>query len=1062
MIDFGTVRMDTQVNDAGVGGILAIEPPRVSEIPDAPEPTGLSPLASSLDHNLTLQEDYIPSASNNMGIENTWTEANVITGDCVIPLPPPPGLEDFVDVGADPIGDSLIGVEHGPFLPPGGPMLNNLFAEADDDQNDSAIEVTTPPGVCGLRNLGNTCFMAAGLQCLTATPPVLRHFLDSELSCDKPMVHPRSLMAHFGALLGKMWSGRYSVIRPAEFKQALATYHPQFKDYRQHDCQEFLALLLDSLHEQMNTAKLTKNHEISATATTPELNDSNEPLQNLAPPDTTLTTSVSGADSIPVEPREIYDNLPSPECPNSPNVTMAGSPRDSDSPMAETDSAANSPRGSLLNDDEETLDSDEIVETKSNFIHNKMQEDPDMDVALNGNDFRLDKLDNVLTTNNVSCYHGLYDILKDAKTSNANFLVTTQESNNEIHYDSQKFPKENIRRNALENSNLTENHDFDNKSISIKRIKEVNVQAGNRSVDCLSSGSDAECDSGLEKCNVKRMRLDDQEKNHRKDGLGGSESQCSRVLLNCENGAIATQGETEAEADRHWAKHLTENRSVIVDTFQGQFKSTVVCAVCKHISVTYEPFMYLSVPLPRAMERQLAVTYIPAIGGAPTRCVVSLNKQSRIGKLKEELLRTLGKTDVATTNVALAEVLENHIARILDDNSLLKYVNDTNRSIYAFELSDPPSAYISVSDGGGDCVTETETCHTGSGVSEEIGPCTICLEELDGDLKKHGGSGCNFIMCDLCIENYFKNQTDPQICPVCSTFVTASSFTKIDQTGRPRPAIRNLNVPLVLRHDSNKGTNNRKGTKLYGYPHLVKLPSRVNAKDLYDVVKKVVPQEAPYSIHFVDGQGHHCSRCMYTAHCTGCRVPDSGMIALQNGDTLAVRYTDTVPNIIQPVDHVSVSKQRPHRPLSLYDCLQAFSQSETLDEHNPWFCPKCEHNQCATKTLTVHRYPKFLIVYLKRFVFYECVSMKLDDKVTFPLVGLGIGRHLYDLYACVCHFGGVSAGHYTAYARNPRTDTWHYYNDELTTRQKPQEEDFSNAYILFYSRQGTSAKPCNI
>jgi len=44
--------------------------------------------------------------------------------------------------------------------------------------------------------------------------------------------------------------------------------------------------------------------------------------------------------------------------------------------------------------------------------------------------------------------------------------------------------------------------------------------------------------------------------------------------------------------------------------------------------------------------------------------------------------------------------------------------------------------------------------------------------------------------------------------------------------------------------------------------------------------------------------------------------------------------------------------------------------SETLDEHNPWFCPKCGCNQCATKTLMVHRYPKFLIVYLKRYVIF--------------------------------------------------------------------------------------------
>ena len=35
------------------------------------------------------------------------------------------------------------------------------------------------------------------------------------------------------------------------------------------------------------------------------------------------------------------------------------------------------------------------------------------------------------------------------------------------------------------------------------------------------------------------------------------------------------------------------------------FVLQVVCSTCKHVSVTYEPFMYLSVPLPHAMERQM-------------------------------------------------------------------------------------------------------------------------------------------------------------------------------------------------------------------------------------------------------------------------------------------------------------------------------------------------------------------------------------------------------------------------------------------------------------------------
>ncbi|XP_018369641.1 PREDICTED: uncharacterized protein LOC108765425 isoform X1 [Trachymyrmex cornetzi] len=1037
----------------GTSGIFHL--PDVPEISEALESTGLSPLTSSLDQALTLQEDKALSSEVNMGIEDTWTEANSSTSDYAIPLPPPPGLNDFTDMGADPIGDSGTGVEHGPFLPPGTPTLNNIFAEAGDSHDDSPMEVVVlPAGVCGLRNLGNTCFMAAGLQCLTATPPVLRHFLDLQQRGEK-LPPPGSLMAHFSVLLGKMWSGRYSVLRPTEFKQTLGAYHSQFKDYRQHDCQEFLALLLDSLHEQMNMAKCAKNCQVPLSTTTANSFNSieNSNGKTLSPV-TATANSIYHSDFL-----EMYERLSS-EYPNSPNVTMAGSPREFDSSIGELDSITNSPRDSPLNgeDDEETLDSDETIEARSStFIHNKVNEEGANEVTPTRS-LRLDTL--IELSKSVPQYGSLYDIHKEAKTSNANFLVTQQECNNEIHYDSQKFPKDNVRRTPLDNSNLMENHDFDNKSVSIKRIKEVNVQKVNGSLDPASTGSDIEYDSGLEKCNVKRMRLDDQEKNHKHDSLGSESTQCSRILQNYGNGAIAAQD--ELEADKHWAKHLRSNRSIIVDTFQGQFKSMVVCSVCNHISVTYEPFMYLSVPLPHAMERQLNVTYVPANGDQPMRCVISLNKQSRIGKLKEELLKTLGKEDISVTNIALAEVLENHIAKILDDNTLLRHVNDTNRSIYAFELTEPPDAYTSVSDGGGDRPTEVDSCQRCTITGEEV-PCMICLEELDGDLKRHSGNSCNFIMCDPCIENYFKNQTEPQTCPMCSTYMTASSFTKIDQTGRPRPTVRILNVPLVLRHDTtNETTNNRKGTKLFGYPHLIRLPSRVNARDLYDIIKRNVPHEGHYTIHFVDGQGHHCSRCMYTAHCTGCSVPETGMVALQNGDTLAVRYTEYVPKILHPIDHVSVSKQRPHHPLSLYDCLQAFSQSETLDEHNPWFCPKCECNQCATKTLTVHRYPKFLIVYLKRFVFYECASMKLDDKVTFPLVGLSVGRHLYDLYACVCHFGGVSAGHYTAYAKNPRTDVWYYYNDEITSRQKPQDEDFSNAYILFYSRQGTNLKPCNI
>ena len=36
------------------------------------------------------------------------------------------------------------------------------------------------------------------------------------------------------------------------------------------------------------------------------------------------------------------------------------------------------------------------------------------------------------------------------------------------------------------------------------------------------------------------------------------------------------------------------------------FYLKVECLACGHVSVTFEPFMYLSLPIPRAMERQIS------------------------------------------------------------------------------------------------------------------------------------------------------------------------------------------------------------------------------------------------------------------------------------------------------------------------------------------------------------------------------------------------------------------------------------------------------------------------
>ena len=47
-----------------------------------------------------------------------------------------------------------------------------------------------------------------------------------------------------------------------------------------------------------------------------------------------------------------------------------------------------------------------------------------------------------------------------------------------------------------------------------------------------------------------------------------------------------------------WDNYRKRNDSVVVDLFQGQYRSTIVCQTCTKVSVTFDPFMYLSLPLP--------------------------------------------------------------------------------------------------------------------------------------------------------------------------------------------------------------------------------------------------------------------------------------------------------------------------------------------------------------------------------------------------------------------------------------------------------------------------------
>ncbi|KAL1139756.1 hypothetical protein AAG570_006733, partial [Ranatra chinensis] len=144
--------------------------------------------------------------------------------------------------------------------------------------------------------------------------------------------------------------------------------------------------------------------------------------------------------------------------------------------------------------------------------------------------------------------------------------------------------------------------------------------------------------------------------------------------------------------------------------------------------------------------------------------------------------------------------------------------------------------------------------------------------------------------------------------------------------------------------------------------------------------------------------------------------------------------------------------------LRLSQCLEHFTKEEVLDGEEMPTCSKCKTRRKCTKRFSIQKFPKILVLHLKRFSPSERYR-KLSATVEFPLANLDMSAYsstpqtsLYNLYAVSNHSGTAYSGHYTAYCLHPHSGLWHEYNDSRVTSISPRNVVSSEAYILFYEQ----------
>ncbi|XP_019401207.1 PREDICTED: ubiquitin carboxyl-terminal hydrolase 32 isoform X5 [Crocodylus porosus] len=441
--------------------------------------------------------------------------------------------------------------------------------------------------------------------------------------------------------------------------------------------------------------------------------------------------------------------------------------------------------------------------------------------------------------------------------------------------------------------------------------------------------------------------------------------------------------EVAAEA---WENHLRRNRSIVVDLFHGQLKSQVKCKTCGHISVRFDPFNFLSLPLPMDSYMHLEITVIKLDGTTPVRYGLRLNMDEKYTGLKKQLSELCG---LKPEQILLAEVHGSNIKNFPQDNQKVRL--SVSGFLCAFEIPVPGSPTSASSPVQTDFST---------------GPSTNGMLNImmNGDLPR-----------PTLIPNGMPNTVVP-----CGTENNLANWMLNGHVSLlPDSPFIGYIIAVhrkMMRTELYFLSSQKNRPSLFGMPLIVPCTVHTRKKDLYDAVwiqvsrlaSPLPPQEAsnhaqdcddsmgyqyPFTLRVVQKDGNSCAWCPWYRFCRGCKIEctedracvGNAYIAVDWDPTaLHLRYQTSQERIVEEHESVEQSRRAQAEPINLDSCLRAFTSEEELGEDEMYYCSKCKTHCLATKKLDLWRLPPILIIHLKRFQFVNGRWIKSQKIVKFP------------------------------------------------------------------------------
>ncbi|KAK2858834.1 hypothetical protein Q5P01_003454 [Channa striata] len=513
-------------------------------------------------------------------------------------------------------------------------------------------------------------------------------------------------------------------------------------------------------------------------------------------------------------------------------------------------------------------------------------------------------------------------------------------------------------------------------------------------------------------------------------------------------------------ADEAWVNHIKRNDSIIVDIFHGLFKSTLVCPVCSKVSVTFDPFCYLTLPLPMKKERTLEV-YLVRLDplAKPTQYKLTVPKVGYISDLCTSLSLLSG---VPAEKMIVTDIYNHRFHRIFATNENLSSIMERD-DIYVVEDTDHVVIPVHLREK----YKQSGYNHTSTPLFGQ--PFLIAVPRTLSEDKLY-----NMLLLRLCRFVRSPAEEDEDDCEESQSSkqhtVNGNATNGLLEEGSPSEmetdelddeSSQDQELPSENDNSQSEDSvggdnelenglvapqNSTKGQQTSGHNRKRLFTFQFNnmGKTDFSLIKEDTRQ-----IRFDDGH---------------LRLSDRSYLSLDWEPEIKKKYFDET--VAEDFDKHESMEYKPQKKafFKLKDCIELFTTKEKLGAEDPWYCPNCKQHQQATKKLDLWSLPPVLVVHLKRFSYSRYMRDKLDSLVDFPLRDLDMSEFLinpnagpcrYDLIAVSNHYGGMGGGHYTAYAKNKDDGKWYNFDDSSVSPASEDQIVSKAGYVLFYQRQDT-------